>query len=127
MPNDTPDSQPLFMPALKDDVSSSNDPIREPPSPGATHNGDAIGTAHYTDADLPDHQNIIAAAGNPRAEDDLEDVGWKKNYNEIPRPLIRRLPNEQLWMLIRRFDMVRPALNIASPSLNKSRFRKCIM
>ncbi|KAF7976144.1 hypothetical protein HWV62_7449 [Athelia sp. TMB] len=70
-------------------------------------NGDASATAAFTDADLPDTEDMIATAGDPSQghEDGIEAVGWKKDHDDVPAPLIKRLPNEQLWQLIRRFDM----------------------
>ena len=71
-------------------------------------NGDASATAAFTDADLPDTEDMIATAGDSSQghEDGIEAVGWKKDHDDVPAPLIKRLPNEQLWQLIRRFDMV---------------------
>jgi hypothetical protein len=79
--------------------------------------GDASATAEFTDADLPDTDGMMKAVGglsNLNAQqDDIKDTGWKSDYSEVPKPLIKRLPNEQLWQLIRRFDMVS---SLQSPS-----------
>ena len=39
-------------------------------------------------------------------DDDIKDLGWKSPVEEIPRPLVGGLPNEELWILIRRFNKV---------------------
>lgn len=79
----------------------------------AVPSGSAAATAALTDADLPSTDNLIQTAGdiNQGHEDGIEAVGWKKDHAAVPAPLIRKMDNEQLWMLIRRFDMVRALLS----------------
>ncbi|KAF2457883.1 hypothetical protein BDY21DRAFT_343049 [Lineolata rhizophorae] len=36
--------------------------------------------------------------------EDVADLGWNKPGDEIPKPLVGRLPNEELWVLVRRFN-----------------------
>lgn len=35
------------------------------------------------------------------------DLGWNEHSDQIPKPLVGGLGNEELWMLVRRFDKVR--------------------
>lgn len=36
----------------------------------------------------------------------VRDLGWHNDSGSIPRPLIAGLPNDDLWMLLRRFNKV---------------------
>ena len=38
--------------------------------------------------------------------DGIQDLGWHESDTNIPNPLIGRVPNEELWLLIRRFNKV---------------------
>ena len=42
---------------------------------------------------------------------EVEDLGWHERSSKIPNPLVGGLPNEDLWVLVRRFNKVE------SPSL----------
>lgn len=35
---------------------------------------------------------------------EVKDLGWNQPADEIARPLVGGLPNEELWVLIRRFN-----------------------
>lgn len=78
-----------------------NKPLPSPP-------GNASATAEFTDADLPDTEDMIQHVGDISKghEDGIEAVGWKYDQEKVPAPLIKKLENEQLWQLIRRFNMV---------------------
>lgn len=36
----------------------------------------------------------------------VRDLGWHNDSSSIPRPLIAGLPNDDLWVLLRRFNKV---------------------
>ena len=36
--------------------------------------------------------------------DEVKDLGWHEDADDIPAPLVGGLPNEELWVLIRRFN-----------------------
>ena len=40
-------------------------------------------------------------------EPGVKDLGWTESPENIPKPLVGGLPNEQLWLLVRRFNKVR--------------------
>jgi hypothetical protein len=40
-------------------------------------------------------------------EEEVRDLGWNDPPDEIANPLVGKLPNEELWILIRRFNKVR--------------------
>jgi len=37
---------------------------------------------------------------------EVKDLGWHKPEEQIPSPLVGRLPNDDLWLLLRRFNKV---------------------
>ena len=42
-----------------------------------------------------------------RQHPEVEDLGWNERKEEIVSPLVRGLSNEDLWLLVRRFNKVR--------------------
>lgn len=38
---------------------------------------------------------------------EVVDLGWNEPPEKIPKPLVGGLPNEELWLLVRRFNKVR--------------------
>jgi len=55
---------------------------------------------------LADSANHGGHAQQFMKNDDIKDLGWNQDADEIPRPLVGGLPNEELWILIRRFNKV---------------------
>ena len=47
------------------------------------------------------------AAQLNHSEPEVKDLGWNESPEHVPAPLVGGLPNEELWMLIRRFNKVR--------------------
>jgi hypothetical protein len=47
----------------------------------------------------------IGQAQEPH-EAEVKDLGWQEPVSKIANPLVGGLPNEELWVLIRRFDKV---------------------
>jgi|SRR5579862_1043507 hypothetical protein len=39
-------------------------------------------------------------------EPEVKDLGWDQKLEHIPAPLVGGLPNEELWVLVRRFNKV---------------------
>ena len=39
-------------------------------------------------------------------EDEIEDLGWNEKKEDIAAPLVGGMDNEELWLLLRRFDKV---------------------
>ncbi len=39
-------------------------------------------------------------------EPEVKDLGWTEHPKDVPKPLVGGLPNEQLWLLVRRFNKV---------------------
>lgn len=47
-----------------------------------------------------------AIDGVNSGDTEVKDLGWHKHEDNIPNPLVGRLPNEELWTLVRRFNKV---------------------
>ena len=52
---------------------------------------------------LADHGEK-GAAQLPHAATEVKDLGWDSRPEHIPKPLVGGLANEDIWLLIRRFD-----------------------
>ncbi|TKA71227.1 hypothetical protein B0A49_04170 [Cryomyces minteri] len=46
----------------------------------------------------------MPVAAQSHGEEEVKDLGWNEPPSKIPGPLIKGLPNEELWVLIRRFN-----------------------
>lgn len=53
---------------------------------------------------MADH-DVKGAAQEPH-DGEVKDLGWQDHVKDIPVPLVGKLPNEELWILIRRFNKV---------------------
>lgn len=51
-----------------------------------------------------DHDEKGAAQQDHSKE--VKDLGWTDDAAKIPNPLVGGMPNEELWVLVRRFDKV---------------------
>lgn len=51
-----------------------------------------------------DHE--VKGLAQQHHEDEVLDLGWNQKKQEIAEPLVGGMDNEELWMLIRRFDKV---------------------
>ncbi|KFY33114.1 hypothetical protein V495_08421 [Pseudogymnoascus sp. VKM F-4514 (FW-929)] len=61
--------------------------------------------------DLPTDSHALAAAepeekgyAQTHSASSVKDLGWHNDSDSIPRPLIAGLPNDDLWVLLRRFN-----------------------
>ena len=52
-----------------------------------------------------DHDEKGAAQEN-HGEVEVRDLGWNEHPKDVPYPLVGGLPNEELWLLVRRFNKV---------------------
>jgi hypothetical protein len=50
------------------------------------------------------------AAQRDYVEEDVANLGWNEPESHIASPLVGGLSNEELWLLVRRFNKVRSAL-----------------
>ncbi|EME41245.1 hypothetical protein DOTSEDRAFT_73607 [Dothistroma septosporum NZE10] len=51
---------------------------------------------------MADHEEKGAA--QVAHDDEVNDLGWTNHVDDIPNPLVGKLPNEELWVLVRRFN-----------------------
>ena len=69
------------------------------------------GETSQTLADEPTLSHALAVADHDEKghaqeshDSEVKDLGWNEAEDEIANPLVGRLPNEDLWILIRRFN-----------------------
>lgn len=81
-----------------DDLSNADgNTVEKPTSPeGPTD-------SHILSQVEPQEKGLAHRAGDT---DEVTDLGWNASAEDIQEPLIAGLSNEDLWMLIRRFDKV---------------------
>lgn len=53
-----------------------------------------------------DH-DLKGAAQQPSFGGEVRDLGWTDHPDDVPKPLVGGLPNEELWTLVRRFNKVK--------------------
>ena len=66
-------------------------------------------------ADAPTDSHALAnadheekgAAQEAHFETEVKDLGWNDHPKDVPKPLVGGLRNEELWLLVRRFNKVR--------------------
>lgn len=110
--NQPQDHQDLAM-----STSSSDDPIATPTSStefDSTANlGSSVSGMKAGVGDAPSDSHAMAASdehdhlGIAHQEYEgvgVQDLGWQPETDHIHNPLIAKMPNEDLWMLIRRFN-----------------------
>lgn len=87
-----------FLP-LPDNVDVVTDPDQET---SATTLADEATDSHTLAVADHDEKGLAQHAHNA----EVKDLGWNEPNEKIPSPLVGRLPNDELWVLIRRFNKV---------------------
>ena len=82
-------------------VSTESSSINTPTSSNSTLNAS---TDSHALAEA-DHEEK-GAAQEDHGEVEVKDLGWNELPKDVPFPLVGGLPNEELWLLVRRFNMV---------------------
>jgi hypothetical protein len=59
-----------------------------------------------TAAEKPEEVMEEKGAAQSKHEDEVVDLGWNEPASQIANPLIGGMKNEDLWLLVRRFDKV---------------------
>lgn len=78
-------------------------PIME--SSGPVPSGDSAPTESHALATADhDEKGAVQMHGQFNTSLEVKDLGWNKPPEKIPAPLVGGLPNEELWMLVRRFN-----------------------
>jgi hypothetical protein len=83
--------------------TSTNSPINTPTSSNSTLNA----TTDSHALAVADH-DIKGAAQVDHNATEVKDLGWNEHPQNVPKPLVGGLPNEELWLLVRRFNKVIP-------------------
>jgi hypothetical protein len=89
---DTP-AEPVVIP----EDTPTEAPPSAPPVEDAPTDSHAIAMADHEDK---------GAAQLDHSEPEVKDLGWDEKPENIPAPLVGGLPNEDLWILVRRFNKV---------------------
>lgn len=59
-------------------------------------------------ADQEEQGAVQDPAFNGEIDNEIKDLGWHgKEKDQIPSPLVGGIPNDELWVLVRRFNKVR--------------------
>ena len=66
-------------------------------STGVPSDSHALAEADHDEKGAVQHEHYEA---------EVKDLGWNEHAEAIPKPLVGGLPNEDLWMLVRRFNKV---------------------
>src|SRR5690349_21261797 len=78
-------------------------PIPEANPADPTQAGDDMTFSHVLandDHEIKGHTQIRGG------EDEIADLGWNEKKEDIAAPLVGGMDNEELWLLLRRFDKV---------------------
>ena len=59
--------------------------------------------------------------------DEIKDLGWHEDEDKLANPLVGALPNEELWLLIRRFNKVTTQIKLAVKCTSLIFCSKCMM
>ena len=85
---------------------STSSPISTPTSSKSTLN--PATESHSTESHAlaaADHDKKGFAQLDHNATE-VKDLGWNEHPQDVPKPLVGGLPNEELWLLVRRFNKV---------------------
>lgn len=101
-------SQDIKVPA----AVSSAEPVSPPtadesPLPAVTETSPALETGPTDSHALATiEHDEKGAAQIEHSEPEVKDLGWDKVAEHVPAPVVGGLPNEELWILVRRFNHV---------------------
>ncbi|CAD0111600.1 unnamed protein product [Aureobasidium uvarum] len=95
------DLHPVNHPAVQQDTRDA----RTATATDAAQNLTEEPTASHAlaQADI-DEKGVAQLAHNA----DVKDLGWNEPSSKIPAPLVGGMDNEELWVLVRRFNKVSP-------------------
>jgi hypothetical protein len=85
---------------------STSSPMSTPTSSNSTLNKESHSTESHALANA-DHDVKGAAQVGGQTDHEVRDLGWNDHPQNVPKPLVGGLPNEELWLLVRRFNKVR--------------------
>lgn len=110
-----------------DQDGETSNTLAEPPTGRFKPHLHQISSRNYrdpTEADWRLGSHALATADHDEKgeaqeqhDDEVKDLGWTETNDKIADPLVARLPNEELWILVRRFNKVR-GLDLAERRLH---------
>ena len=106
-------------------VPTSVKPVTEPDSKetfDSLHQDATLSHALATD----DHDHK-GAAQQDHDNAEVQDLGWNEDKEHIARPLVGGMDNEELWLLVRRFNKVRAMSRVRGNAAALTRSSKCTM
>ena len=89
-------------------IPEKTNAVSDPNKTEVAHALDEGNTAsHALASNIAEHEEKgIAQKGH---DEEVKDLGWNEPQEKIPGPLVGGMGNEELWMLIRRFNKVHTA------------------
>ena len=113
-------------------MATVKDILPIPENPGIVTDPEHHETSQ-TLADEPTISHSLAVANHDEKghaqvahDGEVADLGWHEPDNKIPDPLVGGLPNDDLWILIRRFNKVMQWCVVAEDSI-LTHHSNCIM
>lgn len=89
--------------SLFDSADAQSAPVQQ--SSGPVPGGISAPTeSHALATSEQGEKGIVQLHGQHNTEAEVKDLGWNERPEKIPAPLIGGLSNEELWMLVRRFN-----------------------
>lgn len=104
--NHTPGAQPNMQPATRIPTTSSspdNGTVINTPTSSSASASNAPSDSHALAIESADH-DIKGAVQQNHAAGEVRDMGWNDRPTNVPTPLVAKLPNDELWALVRRFN-----------------------
>ena len=99
--NSAPGSSPLTQTNVLHTSTSRGSRLNTPTSSTSASNAP---TESHALAESDHEEKGAVQLGHDEAE--AKDLGWHEDPQNVPAPLIGGLPNEELWLLVRRFNKV---------------------
>lgn len=96
--------EPISVPPVEDNGAPSSGVKKMPAVTVSTPPMESRPTDSHALA-LEDHEEK-GAAQEIHNEPEVKDLGWDEKPEHVPQPLVGGLPNEELWVLVRRFNQV---------------------
>ena len=81
----------------------NNGTIINTPTSSSASASNAPSDSHALAIESADH-DIKGAVQQNHEAGEVRDMGWKDHPTDVPSPLVAKLPNEELWTLVRRFN-----------------------
>ena len=104
--NHTPGAQPYMEPTTRTSTTTSstdNGTVINTPTSSSASASNAPSDSHALAIESADH-DIKGAVQQNHEAGEVRDMGWNDHPKDVPSPLVAKLPNEELWTLVRRFN-----------------------